>query len=1076
MSERSLSAASASEQGDRNEALIAVCNGTVFYGLMAVLTFVSLFGSRDFWVATVFSIAVFILLLVWIVKMSLEGEIVFIRTPLDLPMLLGLGLLLFQLTWGHPYWWSGSPGLPGVDKHLSGWGGTINYHATRSALLLFVGYFGVYYLTVHHLDTRERMNGFLVFLALLGGALAFYGLLAFLTSGGSGFLPGSFKNTDHFAAYLGMIIPLCLGFLMALGSSDRRRRRSRGVETVPQEHREPGHSRSDAVQGARRDEVGKLPYQALLVFATGIMGVAVLFTLSRGGIISLLVAILTILTLTSLRGPSKRGRLQIGAAICVVGILAAWIGSGRVLERFGLAVEALADRWTIWRATLRLIPDFLVVGTGFGAYDSAFSRYRPPEIPQGIRIDHAHNDILQLLAEGGLVALTLFLLALYLVVREILWLRLIPHSAGANRLRVRARPPEADAPDANEASTAVTAASVRRDRYNVGLALGGVAALAGIFVHSFFDFSLRVPANGMLLALTAALAFLGANARFLRGGGEMLGRVICIPLGARRRLVFGAAGGILCVLLVVTAARSYAAAWLRSDAAQLLSASPSANDVQQIISTLDTALRYDRANPATYQALGQAWEHLVMRAWNSGLSADGRLLDTPSERLNEAKKLYARVESYYGTAVSLDPANSEHHQKLGWTYGNLARMHKALEVRGASQRYFLMALDHLKGAVVLGPTNADWHRSLALFALSWTKDFGREVGGEGLIRVGASAYQKAAEIDPKYTPEALDAILALTSDIRVIEETIPSHPPDYLLGAQLLNEKGFWIQSRYLFEKAAALALPEKKARYYEQYARALVDRKEYGDASRVLQLALRYDPDDPDLNWLLGKTFEVLEQHDAALERYRRALQLASSRPEPSRNPPRPPVDRMGTQRSREEVVKEVSAAFLQQEKGTGTSSRAKYIAALASWHYDRGQYAVAVTLWQQAVAAGPSDASAHFGLAKSYDAVRAWRSAVQEYRTAIEGSPNAIDYRFWFAKRLSENGLTYQAISLWQEITNIQPSNLEARLNLARAYLGLGDYRSAEQEYERILGYDPQNKLAAEGLARLTGRTSSN
>jgi thioredoxin-like negative regulator of GroEL len=61
------------------------------------------------------------------------------------------------------------------------------------------------------------------------------------------------------------------------------------------------------------------------------------------------------------------------------------------------------------------------------------------------------------------------------------------------------------------------------------------------------------------------------------------------------------------------------------------------------------------------------------------------------------------------------------------------------------------------------------------------------------------------------------------------------------------------------------------------------------------------------------------------------------------------------------------------------------------------------------------------------------------------------------------------YQAMNEWRAVLGQDPGNLEARLNLARAYVRAGDRHEAAQEYVRILQIVPDQPEARRELARL-------
>jgi Flp pilus assembly protein TadD len=151
-----------------------------------------------------------------------------------------------------------------------------------------------------------------------------------------------------------------------------------------------------------------------------------------------------------------------------------------------------------------------------------------------------------------------------------------------------------------------------------------------------------------------------------------------------------------------------------------------------------------------------------------------------------------------------------------------------------------------------------------------------------------------------------------------------------------------------------------------------------------------------------------------------------------------------------------------------------AKALAALALFHQRQGLSNLAIPLWEQAVARDPGNSQIHFGYGESLDSVGAWIPAQGEYRKALELNPRDIGLRLRLADKYMRNGLSEQAMTLWQEVTRTRPTNIEARIRLATAYEKLGRHREAELEYDQILRLEAGNEIARQALTRLRGRSS--
>jgi O-antigen ligase len=179
---------------------------------------------------------------------------------------------------------------------------------------------------------------------------------------------------------------------------------------------------------------------------------------------------------------------QRAAMVALVGVLAAagaLVSSGtRLGERVGLFLGRSQDalmlegRLVAWQASGQMFLDFPLTGAGFGAFQEVFARYVPAGTAQ--RWSHAHNDYIELLLDGGLVAAAL-----------VLWLL----AGYARRVARTFRNRDVSSPG------------------RLGL-LVGVVALA---VHAVFDFNHQIPANALLWVTCCAMLLSGNRRRAGRG-------------------------------------------------------------------------------------------------------------------------------------------------------------------------------------------------------------------------------------------------------------------------------------------------------------------------------------------------------------------------------------------------------------------------------------------------------------------------------------------------------------------------------------------------------------------------------
>jgi O-antigen ligase len=157
-----------------------------------------------------------------------------------------------------------------------------------------------------------------------------------------------------------------------------------------------------------------------------------------------------------------------GALVLGSGVFA-YVNMHALLWRVEETLAAGAGgRPQVWRETLPIVHDFWMTGTGLGAYQTAMLVYQ-----QGNRamfVNQAHNQYLQLLSEGGV------LLAVPVLIGVCAFLRLF-----MRRLRADSSP-------------------------SVWIRIGGITAIVAVAVQGFWETGLRMPANGVLFAIAAAVA------------------------------------------------------------------------------------------------------------------------------------------------------------------------------------------------------------------------------------------------------------------------------------------------------------------------------------------------------------------------------------------------------------------------------------------------------------------------------------------------------------------------------------------------------------------------------------------
>jgi O-antigen ligase len=257
---------------------------------------------------------------------------------------------------------------------------------------------------------------------------------------------GPFVNRNDLATWLIMAVPLVAGYAIARVESRRR---------------------SDADEF---DLESTLDATALWLAASVLFMIATLLVaISRSGLMGAIVGVAGLMWFARRRmRRSGLGWLAavLASVVAVAATYASWHALATRVEE--TLTVGLGGRREIWDRTWAMVSDFWITGVGVGAFERAMTMYQRQ--PHVFYFNHAHNEYLQLLAEGGVVLAAPAAVAL---------------AAGAWQIRRRM--------DADR--TAV-----------FWIRAGAASGMLAVAVQSVWDTGLRMPANAVLFSLLAAIA------------------------------------------------------------------------------------------------------------------------------------------------------------------------------------------------------------------------------------------------------------------------------------------------------------------------------------------------------------------------------------------------------------------------------------------------------------------------------------------------------------------------------------------------------------------------------------------
>jgi len=309
-----------------------------------------------------FQLVIVFLTLVWLAELFCRGEKTFSisKSPSDLPIFLFLLVLLVTTSFSHCHY---------LSWHLS---------------LQFIGYFLLYWLVINNVEGRD-VQSFLIILLFSATLVSLYGIYQYFwgleatreyiaTHYRMGELPpallsrlssnrifSTFVYPNMFAGYIVMLFPI--GLVMAIRSKSF------------------------------------LKYVFLIISA--LLLYCLFYTKSIGGYFTIIFISVFFLIFYFLR---EKKKILVGSGLFILFSLILFL----LLFRLGGLPHSSSfqDRLGYWQASLRMVKEMPLLGSGPGTFGSRFARYK---LPSTMETQHAHNNFLEIWVETGIFGLLFFL-------------------------------------------------------------------------------------------------------------------------------------------------------------------------------------------------------------------------------------------------------------------------------------------------------------------------------------------------------------------------------------------------------------------------------------------------------------------------------------------------------------------------------------------------------------------------------------------------------------------------------------------------------------------------------------------
>lgn len=443
-----------------------ILENIAFYGLLGVVFFAAIpYGTVEPWFKLLFVFLICIFVVFRIFEGKLTNTPIFSNKLFFAPL---LGILLLAIVQIIPF--QRITNLFNFQSPIS-----LDTYVTKNFILVFFGLILVGESLLRYTTSEKRLRQLIYLVLGISISSTLFGFIRILfLDGGNNFLSSFFYEKIQFAQFVNKnhyayLVEMSLGLLLGLQ-----------LKTKLEQWQKP-----------------------IYWLMTGLSCFSIIWINSRGAILSMVgLSIFAVLLYFFTKNdvyyeldtkPQKsRNRKYLKPILTAIlfssllfgfaAFIISFVGSDSVVNRIETIQEEMAESKTgkisrreIWLATFELIKANPVVGVGFGAYPLAITAY--DKSSGELALQQAHNDYLEVLANGGIIAFTLMLIFIILLIKKI--------SVQIN-----------------------SGSSLRR-----ASCFGATVGIFGIMLHSLVDFGLHIIINALILIILVVLATAKINPR-----------------------------------------------------------------------------------------------------------------------------------------------------------------------------------------------------------------------------------------------------------------------------------------------------------------------------------------------------------------------------------------------------------------------------------------------------------------------------------------------------------------------------------------------------------------------------------
>ncbi|NOR16000.1 MAG: tetratricopeptide repeat protein [Candidatus Aminicenantes bacterium] len=321
----------------------------------------------------------------------------------------------------------------------------------------------------------------------------------------------------------------------------------------------------------------------------------------------------------------------------------------------------------------------------------------------------------------------------------------------------------------------------------------------------------------------------------------------------------------------------------------------------------------------------------------------------------------------------------------------------------------------------------------------------------------ASSYNKVIELDPNRDGAYLGLGKVYTNMRKWAEAIGPleravqmnqDHIAAYALIGKAYKEQRIFDKATEAYEKYLGTN-PKAPGESHQELAECYMELKQFEDAVRIYQIAVKIDPQNVRLNYKLAQAHQDAGQVDEAAAVYATLIDLSPEDAKVYFNT----MIRMYDEAQMPDKAVEIARRQVEMEP---ENSEAVY--NVGAMLLKQKNFTEAATAFEKAIELDPNFEYAYLNLGFCYSQVKDYNQAIATFEKFTGIVPD--NDQGWF-----NLGINYMQLKQWSKAatallkaTELKPDNDYAYYNLAIAYLNLKDNFSAREVHKKLQGINPE------------------